>query len=413
MTRVFEWFDRAQRWLLQPLFVVLVIAGGVLGARSLSRRGEAPQRTAAPSYAPLVRSQIVATTTERAIVGGHGTLEPRSRIRLVPQVGGEVIAVHSALRAGGIFPSGATLFQVDPRDYELDLARAEADVAAATTVVQEIDARAATARAEWSRLHPEREAPTLVALVPQVDEARARLAAAVAARERSRLNLTRTEIVARFDGRVVTADVDVGQVVAAGQAVAEVYALDVLELAVALEPAQLRWIRFPGDARSASSEPRNAAERALSSDLHDGPTAVSLEIPIDGSLHVVQGRVARLEAELTRGTRLARVIVELDLTALPAALRQRVVPGLFVAASFQGTQLNAVTALPRAAIHQDGLVWTVEEGRLRFVRPEVLHRYGEELLVRGLVDGARIVTSDLEVVTDGMHVRLEAVDPKP
>jgi multidrug efflux system membrane fusion protein len=388
MRQTIAFLDRAQRWILQPLLVILIVAGGFLGARKLSERREAPRSAIAAIYAPLVRSTVVTVGSHRVNVRGNGVLAARSRIGLVPQVGGEVISIHSELRAGGQFRAGEELLEIEPRDYELAAASAAADVAAATTVVQEIEARAETARVEWRALHGDRPATPLVVLEPQVAEAKARLAAANAALDKAKLDLERTRIVARFDGRVVSASVDVGQVVAPNQRIGEVYAVDVLELTVPLAQDELRWIVLPGERADVA------------------PTSVELRARVDGRDVTLEGCVARLEAELAAGTRLARVVVELQSSAIPAELRLRLIPGTFVETSFAGEVLTDVTQIPRAALREDGIVWVIVEGRVRFARPEVLHNEGERLIVRGLVDGARIVTSDLEVVTDGMDVRL-------
>lgn len=388
MRQTFLFLDRAQRWVLQPLLVILIVAGGFLGARKLSERREAPRTATAALYAPLVRSALVEVGSHRVTVRGNGALAAQSRIGLVPQVGGEVISIHPELRAGGQFRAGEVLLEIEPRDYELAAARAAADVAAATTVVQEIEARAESARVEWRALHGDRPATPLVVLEPQVAEAKARLAAANAALDKAKLDLDRTRLLARFDGRVVSAAVDVGQVIAPNQRIGEVYATEVLELTVPLAQDELRWIALPGE----------RAELA--------PTSVALRARVDGRDVTLEGSVARLEAELATGTRLARVVVELQSSAIPAEMRLRLIPGAFVEASFAGEVLTGVARIPRAALREGGIVWIVAEGRVRFARPEVLHSEGEFQLVRGLDDGARIVTSDLEVVTDGMAVRL-------
>jgi len=388
MRETFAFLDQAQRWVLQPLLVVLIVAGGFLGARKLSERHEAPRSAAAAIYAPLVRSTVVEVGSHRVTVRGNGVLAARSRIGLVPQVGGEVVSIHPELRAGGQFRAGEQLLAIEPRDYELAAARAAADVAAATTIVQEIQARAESARVEWRALHGDRPATPLVVLEPQVAEAKARLAAANAALDKAQLDLDRTHVVARFDGRVVSASVDVGQVVAPNQRIGEVYAAEVLELTVPLAQDELRWITLPGERADVA------------------PTTVALRARVDGRDVMLAGRVARLESELAAGSRLARVVVELPSSAIPAELRLRLIPGAFVDASFAGELLTDVSLIPRTVLREDGVVWIVAEGRVRFVRPEVLHSEGELFIVRGLDDGARIVTSDLEVVTDGMDVRL-------
>ena len=388
MQRVIRHLDSAQRWVLQPLFVLLVIAGGFLGARALSTRRAPPPRRPDAVYAPLVEFARVSNGRHTVVVRGNGELTARTRIGLVAEVGGEVIAMHPELRAGGRFAAGELLLELEPREYELALARAEADIAGAETALQEIRARAAAASAEWRALQGDKPAPPLVVLEPQVAEAEARKAAATAARDRAALDLQRTTIRARFAGRVVSASVDVGQVVVPNTRLGEVYAADVLEVAVPVRTDELGWITLPGD-------PSDAI-----------PTAVTLQATLGTQRVVLDGAVARLEAELTRGTRLARVVVALPLAAVPEQQRVRLLPGTFVEAAFEGAKLDSVVALPERALREGDIVWCVTEGRVRFVPVEVVRRSREALLVRGLADGTEVITSDLAVVTDGMSVRV-------
>jgi len=195
-------------------------------------------------------------------------------------------------------------------------------------------------------------------------------------------------VSARFDGRVVSAAVDVGQVVAPNTRLGEVYAADVLEVAVPVRTDELGWIHLPGDPSGAPM------------------TQVTLRAILGAERVVLAGEVARLEAELTRGTRLARVIVSVPLAALPEAQRVRLLPGTFVEAAFEGAVLDGVAALPERALREGDVVWTVVEGRTRLVPVEVVRRSREALLVRGLAHGAEVITSDLAVVTDGMSVRV-------
>ncbi|MEZ6014869.1 MAG: efflux RND transporter periplasmic adaptor subunit [Planctomycetota bacterium] len=388
MRSFFHSIDSAQRWVLQPLLVLAILAGGFIGSRKIATLKSKPRPSANVTYAPLVRAVEVKGGTHRVVVRGNGTLAARTRVGLVPQVMGEVVAIHPALRAGGLFRAGEVLFAIEPRDYELNVAKAEADVATAETVVQDIAARAESALAEWRALHADRPPPPLVALEPQVAEAKARRAAAVAALDSAKLSLERTRVVARFDGRVVSASIDVGQVVSVGARVGEVYALDVLEVAVPMTLDDLRWISIEGEARAGL------------------PTDVSLEVRIDDRDVTFKGRVARLEAELARDTRLAKVVVELDIADAPPELSLRLVPGLFVQAAFAGQTLEDIGVIPRAALREGGAVWVVAEDALVFRYPEVLLSEDDSLVIRGLPDGARVVTSDLDVVTNGMHVRL-------
>jgi RND family efflux transporter MFP subunit len=373
---------------LQPLLVLGVLVAGFLGAMGLASQREAPPRVETVQYAPLVRTIAVRPEARTITVRGHGALRARTRVDLVPQVGGEVIAIHPGLRAGGRFAAGEVLLEVDPIDYELAVARARADVEGTETALVALDAEARAAREEWLELQPEAPVPPLVAREPQLREAAARREAAIAAVRSAELDLARTKLRLPWAGRVVEALVDLGEVVRVGQSVGSVYATDVFEVALPLRQDQLRWVSLADDGDDAAG------------------TSATVSADVGGRTVELTGRAVRLEAELDPASRLARVVVELRPDGLPREIATRLLPGLFVRVALDGGRLPDVVTLPRVALREDGIVWLVEDGRLRFAHADVRHSENGDVIVSGLGE-AIVVTSELEVVTDGMAVRID------
>ena len=390
MKRLTESLSSVFRWVLQPVLVFGILIAGFLAAMGLSSQREAPPRSEMTVYAPLVRTLAVEAGERAVVVESNGTLRARTRIDLVPQVGGEVVSIHPGLRAGGRFAAGEVLFTVDPVDYELASMQASAEVQAAETALVTLRAEADAAVEEWNEISHGTEAPPLVARAPQILEAETRVEARRASLRSAELALQRTRFRLPFAGRVVEALVDVGEVVGAGQPVGSAYSLEVFEIAVPLHQDELQWIELPDD-----------GDGAL------GSTAMVSAL-IGGRRVELEGRAARLEAELDSVSRLARVVVELRPDQLDPALATRLLPGLFVDVALEGGSLAGVTSIPRGALHEGTVVWVVEEERLHFVPVEVAFAAESEVLVTGLPPRALVVTSQLEVVTDGMQVRTAA-----
>jgi len=376
------------RWVLQPLLVLVVLALGFFGAKGLSSQREAPARAETLVYAPLVRAMSVEPTALPVKVLGSAPLRARTRIDLVPQVGGEVLEIHPELRAGGRFDANEVLLRIEPVDYELAVAQARADVRAAETALTTLRAEAQAAVDEWHELQGEEPVPELVARMPQIQEAEARHEAAQASLDRASLNLSRTELRLPYAGRVVTALADVGKIAIAGQPVGSVYATDVFEVAVPLRQEQLRWIALPTDGAEAQ-----------------GAIAI-VRAEVGNDVLELTGRVVRLEAEHDSRSRFARVVVEVRTDELPVAAAARLLPGLFVRVELDGGTLENVVALPRGVLRENDAVWIERDGRLRMVPVEVRHADGGEVFVEGIPPGSRVITSELEVVTNGMQVRI-------
>lgn len=135
------------------------------------------------------------------------------------------------------------------------------------------------------------------------------------------------------------------------------------------------------------------------------PTRVDVQVEVSGrTVHLV-GKVVRMAGELGSMSRFAEVILEVDVASVAPELQQRLLPGLFTKSKLKGRTLSDVTTIPRAARHENGVVWVVHEDRIEFTTPEVLHTDEENVWVRGLPDGTHVVISDLDVVVEGMQVR--------
>lgn len=395
MKRLTESLSSVFRWVLQPLLVFGILIAGFVAAMGLSSQREAPPRTEGAVYAPLVRTLAVEAGERSVVVESNGTLRARTRVDLVPQVGGEVLSIHPGLRAGGRFEQGDVLFTIDPVDYELGRMQASAEVQAAETALVTLQAEAEAALDEWKDISPDSEAPPLVAREPQIMEARTRVEAARASLRSAELALQRTQFRLPFAGRVVEALVDVGEVVGAGQSVGSAYSLEVFEIAVPLHQDELQWIELPDDRDGAIG------------------SVARVHAAIGGRRVELDGRAVRLEAELDSVSRLARVVVEVRPDQLEPGLAARLLPGLFVDVALEGGVLADVSPVPRGALHEGSVVWIVEEGRLRFASVEIAFAGEREVLVTGLPRRALVVTSQLEVVTDGMQVRTTEASDAP
>ncbi|WP_431858116.1 efflux RND transporter periplasmic adaptor subunit [Azospirillum sp.] len=198
-------------------YALLLAAGvsvaAVAGVATL--RSPAEAQTAAP--APPPAEVDVAGVLARPVVDWQsysGRLEAVDRVDVRPQVPGTIVAVH--FRNGALVKQGDVLFTIDPRPYEAEVARAEAQVAAA-------QARVRFTASDLDRAQKLVRDDTISrSTMDQKDnaarEAAANLKAAQAALELARLNLGYTQVTAPVSGRVSRAERTVGNVVAAGAA---------------------------------------------------------------------------------------------------------------------------------------------------------------------------------------------------
>ena len=219
--------------LLRALLPLIVI--GVAGLVAVTMVRNRPEvETQAPTVEPPgVRAHLVTFETVRISVGSQGTVRPRTETQLVPQIAGRITSVSPSFVEGGFFEEGDVLLRLDRFDYEQAIVSARSQLAQARLQLAQEEAEAEVAQREWDALG--RGDPRELTLrVPQLEDARASVAAAEANVERAERDLERADVVAPYSGRVRTKSVDVGQFVTVGSPIATVYAIDVAEVGLAL-----------------------------------------------------------------------------------------------------------------------------------------------------------------------------------
>jgi RND family efflux transporter MFP subunit len=327
---------------------------------------------------------------------------PRTQSDLVPQVSGEVVWVSPSLVSGGFFDAGDALLKIDPRDYEAALESARAAVARA----QSEFARARTERKRQREL-----AQRSVASQAQIDDADNAFRVAEAQRREARANLERaereldrTQIRAAYEGRVRSENVDVGQFVTRGSAVAQLYAVDFAEVRLPIPDRELAFLELALRSRAAEEAAEGVAEA--------GPE-VLLYAEFAGLEHTWRGKIVRTEGEIDPRTRMVHVVARIE---HPYAEDPPLAVGLFVSAEILGRSQANVFVVPRTALREsrdgDEVLVVDDENRIRFRPVQVLRqRRGEVVIGSGLSAGERVLVSPLGTAVEGMLVR--DVDDEP
>lgn len=384
-------------WVVQPLLVLIILLIGYFSAKGLTLFKQEPPKNKPAIYAPLVNTISSHIENRTLFIRGTGTLQARTRINIVPQVGGRIMSIHPQLRAGGYFKANATLLEIEQIDYQLAVTSAASEVASAKRSQQLEIAEAKAAIEEWHALHNNEPVPILVSRQPQIAEAKANFQAAQARLQQAKINLKRTRISMPFAGRVVQASIDVGEVINANQSVGMVYSSELLEIPVPLEINQLAWLNLaPIDAPKQNTSPTDSTN-----------SSAQILISLAGQEHRLPGQLIRVESELDSVSRLARVVIALNASEIPELLREEVIPGLFVNVEIKARELQDITVLPRSVLREHGVLWVVKDQKLIFVTPQIIYQSDSEIWLRALPANTIIINNTLEVVTQGMQVRIQ------
>ena len=325
------------------------------------------------SNEPLYVSAVELKAKENSVeVRGTGSIVVRNSVDLVTQVSGRVIWVAESFREGGKFSANERLLQIDPRDFELALAQAEADLLSAQSDYELAKAQSEAAISNYAILNPDAEVPPLVAKTPQLEQSKARIASALAREQIAELELERTHYSLPFGGRVVESQAELGQLLNRGQKFGEAFDLKSIEALVPISPDDLAIIQ-PAVGRQARI---NAGELELTAS------------------------VARVSPNLDERTRFAKLYLSLE---NPNYL----FPGSFIDIVIIGPSLEDTVLLPDAAEQINETVWTISNGKLKKAQPKFINRKISGIIVEKFDLGEGVVLGTVPGAKEGMAVTAE------
>jgi RND family efflux transporter MFP subunit len=387
--------EPSRRWTWR-LAVVLILAFGIGGFAALQVFKPRPAVRAPVRQLPLVRAAPVEIREGDLTVTGHGLVRPQIEVVLAPEVAGKVDFVSPKLRAGGAFRAGELLVRLDAEPFRAALAQARAERASAQAslaLAEQLLQRTDELIARGFQTPQTRDER-----VANRDLARAALERAEALLTSRKIDLARSELRAPFAGRVLSEKVDAGESVQPGRELARLFADDVLEVAASLTDREVALLADPWRGKA------------------DG-TAASVTIEHGGKRYRWPAQLDRVEAAIDSATRTLNVVVRIDkpqargrpLDGGGNGAAPPLLVGMYAQVDIGGREVGRYAVLPRRALRDGDVVWQLDDaGKVKITAVRVLQQSDDAVAVGSpsLTAGARVVVSDLKVVTEGMAVRV-------
>ena len=333
-----------------------------------------------------VRVQTVATESVELKVHSQGSVVPSTISQLIPEVSGRVVWTSPALVTGGFFKAGQELARSDELDYRSARDRASATLKRATAEVEHAKyeygrLRSLAERKLVSRSSLENGLRAYRVAQASVDDARANF-------DQADENLRRTVLRAPFTGLVRSESVDIGQFASRGQAIATLYANDIVEVRLPIADRQLAFLNLP--------PLRNGNFPA------DMQPNVALRAEYGGQTIEWIGKIVRAEAEIDTASRMVQLVARIRSDEISEELSV----GLFVTAEISGLAVDDIVRLPRSALRNNNQVLIIDpDNKIRFRDVRPLRLYKDDVLIdAGLQAGERVCLSTVQTAIDGMNV---------
>ena len=318
-------------------------------------------------------------------VNSQGTLLPTIETDLIAEVSGRVIKVSDSFRIGNSFRKGDSLIKIDPADYEAAAANASAILADAELALAQEQARSEQAAIDWQALGDGKPSD-LTLRKPQLAQAKARIASAKARLKRALRDIARTEIIAPYDGVVLSKQVDLGQYVIANPAnpLGRIYSTGSAE------------IRLPITEKEATLLDQRTKRQRF----------VKLTNDTDQGTHMAP--LVRIEENVDPSNRLLYAVARIQDPFAPAPDQSTLRRGTFLQAVIEGRNLSDAYILPRYALRGSNTVYIVSKSnKLETRMVEIIKSDAMEVIITaGLEPGERVATSPIAYFIENMAVNV-------
>jgi multidrug efflux pump subunit AcrA (membrane-fusion protein) len=319
-------------------------------------------------------------------VVAYGRVISALPLEITAEVQGRVEAGGVPMQEGQRFRKGDLLFRIDHTERELALKAQKStfmrDVAGILPDFKiDFPGSYAAWQAYFQAIDVERPLPELPK--PASDQEKTYLATknilssfyTIKGQEAS---LAKHAVHAPFSGTIVQVLQQIGSYANPGTRVAKLLETDNLELKIALEAQDVRWIR-------------------------EGSW---VDIATEDAAQSWKGRVMRIGQVMNPSTQSLDVFVRLQPGHAP------VYEGMYLRTTIPGSQLERAMEVPRAALIDEAHVYTVQDSLLK-VRPVVVHKLvGEKAVISGLRPGESLVVEPLMSAYEDMKV-FRLADRKP
>lgn len=392
----------------------------------------------------MVNVQVLEPESIAPQVIGFGKIKPKFEWKAIAEVSGKVVYRHPELNKGNILLAGTEVLRIDPLDYELKLAQAEADLGSSQTQLAKVDLeeknirntlkieknRSSLSKKELSRkINLQKKGLTSQSDLDQQNQSylaqqkvvqdiqnqilllpdERKVAAAMVKVNQAKLkeaqrSLEKTSIILPTDVRISEVDIEADQVVNLQQTMFIAHGIKTMEMEAQVSIHDMQTLA--------------QSFRVFQSNEQGMPNIDSL--PLQAIVQLSSGRfnaqwqaqVERISETVDPNQATVGVILEIeqDYKMLKPNSLPPLVNGMFVKALIEG-EASLQWVIPESALHGDKIYLLNENSQLIILPVKIDFRRDNQVVISGdLNQGDLLILNDLLPAINGMQLR--SVVPK-
>jgi multidrug efflux pump subunit AcrA (membrane-fusion protein) len=429
---------------MNPNRKILLIPGLLLGALAILLAVKLkPSPELATNYNParLVEVQTLERQEVAPEVLGFGRVEPKHIWQATAEVSGRLVYRHPQLETGRLLPKDTLLLEIDPLEYQLKLAQAQANLNATQTKLGRIDKevnnlnvslkteqqKLALVEQEYQRklslkkqnlisqseIESQQQAlltqrkllqdlQSAYELLPDDTKVTlAQLSVDQAKMEDAQRQLDKTRLLLPFDARIAEVNVEEDQVVTMGSLMLVAFQLGTVEIKAEMSLKDMNTIRM-------SIESSPVSPQLLAIEALQLPARVEFQT---ADIHYKwPAKVTRVAETINPDQATVGVYLEVSQAFPELQLMERGKPpltkGMFLSAYIQGFA-SAQFVIPERALRGDKIYVMDSDDRLVIKPVDVLFRSAAGVAIAGdLNEGEQLVLNDLIPAIPGMTLRI-------
>ncbi len=375
---------------------------------------------------------------------GFGKIRPKFEWKAIAEVSGKVVYRHPDLNKGNILLAGTEVLRIDPLDYELKLAQAEADLGSSQTQLAKVDLeeknirntlkieknRLTISKKELSRkVNLQKKGLTSQSDLDQQNQsylaqqkvvqdiqnqilllpderkvAQAMVKVNQAKLKEAQRSLDKTSIILPTDVRISEVNIEADQVVNLQQEMFVAHGIKIMEMEAQVSIHDMQTLA--------------QSFRVFKSNEQGMPNIDSL--PLQAIVQLSSGRfnaqwkaqVERISETVDPNQATVGVILEIqqDYKMLKPTSVPPLVNGMFVKALIEG-EASPQWVIPESALHGDKIYLLNQDNQLTILPIKIVFRRDNQVVISGVInEGDLLILNDLLPAINGMQLR--SVVPK-